>query len=118
MTPQEHRETPNHSAPPMGTASRQATQPTLRMAMMRGLLAAGACVIVVAALAATWGGLFGFHPSATIYGTAPSGWEGAATMAVFCLIFVAPPVALVGFLVAFGIAKKARNHRSHCLRID
>jgi hypothetical protein len=69
--------------------------------MTRGLIAAGACVIVLTALAAIWGGLFGFHPSATIYGTAPSGREGAATMAVFCVIFVGPPIALVGFLIVF-----------------
>jgi hypothetical protein len=76
-------------------------QPTLLQALARGLIAAGAGLITVAVLAALWGGVFGFHPAATIYGTAPAGWEGAATMAVFCLIFAGPPVALAAFLVGF-----------------
>jgi hypothetical protein len=74
--------------------------------MTRGLIIAGACVVGLAVIAALWGGLFGFHPGATIYGTAPPGWEGAATMATFAVVFAGPPVALVGFVV--GIVRSYR----------
>jgi hypothetical protein len=92
-----------------GPHSPGASQTNLRVAGKRGLIAAGACVITLAVVSAIWGGLFGFHPAATIYGTAPPGWEGAATMALFCVIFAGPPVALVGFVLGGAVALLIRD---------
>ena len=65
----------------------------------RGLMFAVASVVVVAVLAAIWGAIFGYHPSATIFGSAPPGLEGAAAMAMFYAVFAGPPVAIVAFFV-------------------
>jgi hypothetical protein len=67
------------------------------------MITAGACVVALAVICAIWGGLYGFHPSATIYGTASPGWEGAGATAAFYLIVVGPPIALAGFVVGFVV---------------
>jgi hypothetical protein len=74
---------------------------SLGRAFLRGLLGAGLGVLAAALFGAIWGGLFGFHPSATIYGTAEAGLEGAAATAMFCSVFWGPPLAFMGFVVAF-----------------
>jgi hypothetical protein len=93
----------------VGAAQSRASQTNLRLAVTRGLIAAGACVITLAVVSAIWGGLSGFHPAATIYGGAPPGWKGAATMAGFCVIFAGPPVALVGFVLGGAVALLIRD---------
>jgi hypothetical protein len=86
---------------PEEATSPKASHPTWRVAATRGLIAAGACVVTLAVVSAIWGGLFGWHPGATIFGTADPGLEGAVTMATFCVIFGGLPAALVGFVVGF-----------------
>jgi hypothetical protein len=101
---------PSHSLPPAEPAPPGSRRSALRRAVPGGLAAAGAGVVALVALSAVWGGLFGFHPSATIYGTAPPGWQGAATTALFYLIFAGPPVALAGFVVGLvvGLVRATR----------
>ena len=84
------------------------SQTNLRLALTRGLVSAGACVIMLAVGAAIWGGLSGFNP-APIFGHAPPGLEGAAMTAVHCVIFGGLPVALVGFVLGGVVALLIRE---------
>jgi hypothetical protein len=65
----------------------------------RGLIFAALSVVAFAVLAAIWGAIFGYHPSATIFGSASPGVEGAASNAMFYGVFAGPPIAVVAFLV-------------------
>ena len=56
---------------------------------------------LLAALSAIWGGLFGFHHPATIYGGAPPGLSGAVYLSTMWMVFAGPTVALAGFVVGF-----------------
>src|SRR3954452_16348712 len=91
----------DRSIPKAGASSPETKRPTLRRALTRGLITAVACVVAGAVLFGIWGGLFGYRPAAAIYGGAPPGWSGAATVAFMWMVFAGPMVALVGFVVGF-----------------
>ncbi|MFO0906833.1 MAG: hypothetical protein U0835_00440 [Isosphaeraceae bacterium] len=72
-------------------------RPILR-ALKWGSLATLAFVGGLAILAAIHGLLFGWHPSATIYGQAAPGFEAAITKAFFVTIFAAVPLSPIAFV--------------------
>jgi hypothetical protein len=93
----------------VGAAQPRASQTNLRLAVTRGLIAAGPCVMTLAVVSAIWGGLSGFHP-APIYGSgAPPGLEAAAIVAVLSVVLLGPPVALVGFVLGGAVALLIRD---------
>jgi hypothetical protein len=91
----------------VGAAPPKAGQLTVRrFAVTRGLLAAGACVIVLAVSFAIWGGLFGVR---LVHELAPPGWKGAAASAGLSVVFLGPPVAVVGFVLGGAVARLIRD---------
>ena len=58
----------------------------IRFAIRSGLMTAGICGIALVVFSAIWGGFFGFHPGATIYGSASSGWAGAIDTVSFSVM--------------------------------
>jgi hypothetical protein len=87
----------------VGAAQPKSTQSIVRLAVTRGLIAAGTCVITMAALYALWGGLFGFHP-APIFGGAPPGWDAAGLTATIAVVLLGLPVAVAGFVLGGAVA--------------
>ncbi|HWY88130.1 MAG TPA: hypothetical protein VNX28_15470 [Gemmataceae bacterium] len=96
----------------VGAAQPKSRQSTVRLAVTRGLIAAGACVITMVVLYAIWGSLFGFHP-APIFGGAPPGWDAAGLTAVYSVIFLGLPVAVAGFVVGGAVAVLMHENSWH-----
>lgn len=71
---------------------------TIWRASKWGAFAAITSVVILATFAAIKGLLFGWHPSATIYGQADPGFEAAVTSACFMTVFAAIPLSPVAFI--------------------
>jgi hypothetical protein len=77
-----------------------------RLAVTRGLIAAGACVITAIVLAAIYGGLF--SKASAFYATSP-GWQSAALAAVIWTVLGSPMVAPTGFVLGAAVALLVRD---------
>jgi hypothetical protein len=90
----------------VGAAGSGAGLTMTRLAVTRGLIAAGACVVVAVVLAAIYGGLFA---GASSDFPAAAGLPRAALAAVIWLIFGSPMVAPAGFVLGVAVALLGRD---------
>lgn len=92
----------------VGAAQPKVSQSTLRLALTRGLVAALACVITLAGLAAIWGGLTGMR-DAPIFGAPGPGLDAATISAVLVVFSCGPPVAVAGLVLGGAVALLLRE---------
>jgi hypothetical protein len=86
-----------------GAARRKPEQPALGWMMIRGLIAAGACVFMLAVVSAIAGGVFKGPRHA------PPGLDSAVSWVIISLWLYGLPVALVGLVIGCAVARCIRN---------
>ena len=86
-----------------GAARRKPEQPASGWVMTRGLIAAGACVFMLAVVSAIAGGVFKgpFH--------SPPGFGSAGQYVILSVWFFGLPVALVGLVIGCAVARCIRH---------